>query len=418
MNILYLTLGFPLPTIPSTPSDIMQLMEAFCLQGHQVDVVTIDERKYGRPTRLATEGPFRVLRVCSGNVFDVGPYEKGLSLTVLPWQLRRAMARHLPKRRYDLVIYPAPPVTFSRVIRGLKHRQPWAKTYLILKDIFPQNARDLGIIRNPLLFAYFKRQEEGLYALSDVIGCMSPANVAYLLQHNPDLSPAKVEVLPNTRTPGPDEGLLPPGPLRRKHGIPEGAVVVLYGGNLGLPQGVDFLLEVFEANRERSDLHFLLVGRGTERRRMAEVIATKGLTNVTMLSHLPRLEYEALARECDIGLVCLDPRFTIPNFPSRVLSYFEIRMPVLAALDRATDFGDMLDQAQAGYWCHAGDLATFQQHLDRLASDPALRARLGSSGRSYLETHFTSSQAYGIISKHLDLESHETGSTLSSHLDV
>jgi len=401
MNVLYLTLGFPLPTRPSTPSDNMQLMEEFCRQGHQVDVVTIDERKFHRPTRLTQEGPFQVLRVRTGNVFDVGPYEKGLSLVCLPWLLRRAMARHLSGRRYDLVVYGAPPVTFSEVIRDLKSRQPWVKTYLMLKDIFPQNARDLGMIRNPLVFAYFKRQERHLYAVSDVIGCMSPANVAFLRQHNPEISPDRLEVLPNTRTPGPDEGLSPAGPLRRRHGIPEEATVALYGGNMGVPQGLDFLLEVIEANRHRADLHFLLVGRGTERKRLAGIIASKALTNVTQIAHLPRLEYEALARECDIGLVCLDPRFTIPNFPSRVLSYFEIRMPVLAALDRATDFGSMLDQAQAGYWCHTGDLESFQRHLDRLASDPPLRARMGASGRQFLESQFTSSRAYEIISKHI-----------------
>jgi len=401
MNVLYLALGFPLPAQPSTPSDIMQLMEEFCRRGHQVDVVAVDERKNGRPTRLSQEGPFQVLRVRTGNIYDVGSYEKGLSFVALPWLLLRAMGRHLPERRYDLVLYAAPPVTFSRVIKGLKRRQPWVKTYLMLKDIFPQNARDLRIIRNPLVFAYFKWQERRLYAASDVIGCMSPANAAFLRQHSPEIPADNLEVLPNTRTPGPDDGLLQPGPLRRRHGIPEDAVVALYGGNMGKPQGLDFLLEVFEANRHRSDLHFLLVGRGTERRRIAEVIAAKGLDHVTLISHLPRPEYEALARECDIGMVCLDPRFTIPNFPSRVLSYFEIRMPVLAALDRATDFGSMLDKAEAGLWCHTGDLASFQRNLDRLASDPQLRARMGASGRRYLESHFTSSRSYEIISKHI-----------------
>jgi len=401
MNVLYLTLSFPLPTWPSTPSDIMQLMAEFLNRGHQVDVVTIDERKHLRQTRLTQEGPFQVLRVRTGNIFDVSPYEKGLSLIALPWLLCRAMVRHLPDRHYDLVVYAAPPVTFARVIRWLRRIHPSAKTYLMLKDIFPQNARDLGIIWNPLVFAYFQRQERRLYAVSDVIGCMSPANVAFLREHHPELPPSRVEVLPNTRTPGPDEGLSQAGPLRRRHGIPEDAVVAIYGGNMGVPQGLDFLLEVFEANRDRSDLHFLLVGRGTERKRLAEAIATRGLTHVTQISHLPRLEYEALARECDIGLICLDPRFTIPNFPSRVLSYFEIRMPVLAALDRATDFGGMLEEAEAGFWSHTGDLATFNRNLHLLASDPLLRTRMGASGRKYLESHFTTSKAYEIITQHL-----------------
>ena len=401
MNVLYLTLGFPLPAEPPAPSDIMQLMEEFCRRGHEVDVIAIDEWRHRRPTRLSREGPFRVLRIRAGNIYDVGPYEKGISFLLLPWLIRRAMARHLPGRRYDLVLYVAPPVTFARIVRGLKRRQPWAKTYLMLKDIFPQNARDLGMIRNPLLFGFFKRQERRLYAASDVIGCMSPANVAHLRRHQPWIPPARVEVLPNTRAPGPDLGLRPPGPLRARHGIPADAVVALYGGNMGRPQGLDFLVEAFQACRDWKNLHFLLVGRGTERGCIARAIAARGLRNVTMIPQLPRPEYEALARECDIGLVCLDPRFTIPNFPSRVLSYFEIRMPVLAALDRATDFGAMLDEARAGLWCHAGDLPAFLGHLERLAADPALRARMGAAGRRHLESHFTSARAYGIISQHI-----------------
>ncbi len=404
MKVLYLAMAFPLPTSPPTPSDLLQLMEEFCRQGHEVDVVAIDERRHGRPTRLGQEGPFQVLRVRTGNIYDVGLYEKGVSLLGLPWAVRRAMARHLPDRHWDLALYVAPPVTLATVVRGLKRRQPGIRTYLMLKDIFPQNARDLGILRNPLLLGWFRHQERRLYAASDIIGCMSPANVAYLRTHNPDLPAGQIEVLPNTRTPGPDLGLVGHGPLRQRFGIPPRAVVVLYGGNMGLPQGLDFLLEVFEATRGRQDLHFLLVGRGTERERIAQTVAARGHRHVTLLSHLPRPEYEALARECDIGLVCLDRRFTIPNFPSRVLSYFEIRMPVLAALDAATDFGAMLDEAGAGLWCRAGDLAGFLERLDRLASDRDLRARMGAAGRRFLETHFTSRRAYEIISKHIQFQ--------------
>lgn len=399
-------MSYPFPGRPTISSD---LMEEFGLHGHKVHVVTVDERKGNRPTRLVQEGPIQVLRVRTGNIFDVGFLEKGLSLVLLPWQVRRAMAKHLPKSRYDLILYAAPPVTFAGIVPGLRRRQPWAKSYLMLKDIFPQNAKDLGIIRNPLVYAYFKRQERRLYACADVIGCMSEANVAFLRKHSPEIPEERLEVLPNTRTPRPDIGLMPSGSLRERYGVPKDAVVVLYGGNMGMPQGLDFLMEVVEANRNRADLHFLLVGRGTERARLAARVASQGLSNITMIENLPTLDYEALARECDIGLVCLDARFTIPNFPSRVLSYFEIRMPVLAALDAATDFGAMLDQAQAGLWCHTGDHAAFQRHLDRLTSDPALRRQLGANGRAYLESHFTSSHAYQIIMKHLNREPSQSG---------
>jgi glycosyltransferase involved in cell wall biosynthesis len=402
MNVLYISLYFPLPGKSS--NIYSDLMEEFARHGHLLHIVTIDERKNGRITRVSKEAAGTVLRVRTGNIFNVGVLEKGLSLIALPGLLKRAMAKHLPGCRYDLILYATPPVTFARIIESVKQSHPWAKSYLMLKDIFPQNAKDLGMIRNFLIFRYFKRQERRLYAASDVIGCMSEANVAFLLCQNPEVPSSRVEILPNTCTPGLDIGLTQPGPHRDKYHIPKKAVVVLWGGNMGKPQGMDFIVEIIDANRNRKDVHFLLVGDGTERARIVQQIKAKDLVNATVLETLPRNEYSALARECDIGLICLDRRFTIPNFPSRLLSYLDIRMPILAALDSATDFGLMLEKTQAGLWSLAGDRAAFQRNLDRLVSDPELRRRMGECGRHYLETHFTSSHAYQIISRHISTD--------------
>lgn len=95
-------------------------------------------------------------------------------------------------------MYTTPPITFTNLIKWLKSNSN-ASTYLLLKDIFPQNAVDLKILReNSFLHKYFKNREKEMYDLSDFIGCMSPQNVKYLIGENPQINPEKVEINPNS----------------------------------------------------------------------------------------------------------------------------------------------------------------------------------------------------------------------------
>ena len=93
-----------------------------------------------------------------------------------------------------MILYSTPPITFCGVVEYFQKRDN-AKTYLMLKDIFPQNAVDLGMMKTTgakgLIYKYFRKQEKKLYAISDRIGCMSQANVEYVLKDNPEVSKEK-----------------------------------------------------------------------------------------------------------------------------------------------------------------------------------------------------------------------------------
>ena len=96
--------------------------------------------------------------------------------------------------------------------------------------------------------------------------------------------------------------------------------------------------------------------------------------------------YRRLAGACDVGLIFLDHRFTIPNFPSRLLSYLEKGMPVLCATDEATDVGTIAEERNFGWRCSSGDAASFSAAVDRaMASD---RKAMATAGRAYLEQHY------------------------------
>lgn len=391
MKVLFLLLN--LPDLDRDNNLYGDLALEFVRNGHEVYVATLLEARRRMRTHETVGKGLKVLHVRSADLFNVGFLRKGLALMGLQWSFKRAIRRHWRGLAPDLVVYPTPPISFLRVIRWLR-RRTGCRTYLILRDIFPQNAVDVGIMGRGLVHAYFRRMEKRLYAVSDRIGCMSPKNIEYVLAHN-RIEARKVGSLPNWRrvrdVPAPAGR-----DLKREMGLGRGLVAV-FGGVVGIAQELEFLLDLARSYKDASGISFLIIGDGNRWSRIEGIVRRDGLGNVIMRKRVPSEDFAALLRQCDIGLVNLDRRFTIPNFPSKVLDYFEAGLPVLAAVDGATDFGRFLDETGAGLHCLTGDLEAYRRSFERLVSDPELRARLGANGRRYLEAHLTVEGAYRTI---------------------
>lgn len=160
-------------------------------------------------------------------------------------------------------------------------------------------------------------------------------------------------------------------------------------------------MECIRANENNKQSYFFIVGSGTEFKKLENFFNKENLKNAKLLSHLPKKDYEALANSCDVGLIFLDKRFTIPNFPSRFLSYMQASMPVLAATDINTDIGEVIESGKFGYWCESVDVDRFNQLVNKLC-DAELRKDLGRNARYYLENHYTAKNSYEIIMKHFN----------------
>ncbi|MBS3902003.1 MAG: glycosyltransferase family 4 protein [Dethiobacter sp.] len=401
MKVLFLTVAYP--EGKDERNIYTDLVQEFKERNNNVYVVCSRERRYCLPTEIKYENGINVLRVKTGNVTKTNIIEKGIATLLLENQFIRAIKQHLKHEDFDLLLYATPPITFERVVKFVKKRSN-CKTYLLLKDIFPQNAIDLGMMKKgSLIWRYFRTKEKSLYAISDYIGCMSKANVEYLLKNNPEIEKNKVEVCPNSIKPAPLRDLNNRHlRIRKKYGVPDSAVVFVYGGNLGQPQGLSFLLQVLANVQERENIFFLIIGSGTEYARIENFINTDAKLNVKLLKQLPKADYEDLLKCCDVGLIFLDPRFTIPNFPSRVTDYLQAAIPVLAATDTNTDIKDMLHEAGCGMWAESGDLTKFLNLVDVLANDINLRKQMGLNGRQYLENYYTVSHSYEIITRHVN----------------
>ena len=377
------------------------LLRKFRDEGWGVFIVTPRERSSGMPTELKDQSGIHILGVKTLDLQKTSAIEKGLGQVLVEGQYRRAINRYLSDVDFDLVLYSTPPITFPGVIAYLKKRNPGARTYLLLKDIFPQNAVDIGMMTTSgvkgLLYKFFRRKEKMLYALSDYIGCMSPANVKYLLEHNPEIAKDRVEVAPNSveliQCRGVDKVA-----VRVKFGLPIDNPVFIYGGNLGKPQGIPFLIDCLEVNADRNDCYFVIIGTGTELPKLKMWYSSRHPKNVTVMEGLSRDEYDQLVRGCDVGLVFLDHRFTIPNYPSRLLSYLKNKMPVLCATDPNTDVGRMAEDNGYGYWCVSEKVEDFTALVDKmLASD--IR-EMGERGYEFMIHNYLVENTYHAITQH------------------
>ena len=402
MNILFLTMntftGIEMHNIYS------ELMKEFIVNGHRPYIVTPRERRKNEGTELIDYGNYCILKVKIGNTSDVSLIEKGISTVTLNWKYRKAIKKYLGRVSFGLVLYSTPPITVAGTVRQLKsfYKCP---TYLMLKDIFPQNAVDLEMIGNGgLLHKYFMSQEKILYKESDRIGCMSPANVDYVRVHNEYVDPKKVEVCPNAITPKqiPDKDKASER-VTTKYSIPDDAVIYMYGGNLGKPQGIPFLIEVLQQMKDEKHSFFIICGSGSEYDKVDAFVKESKPTNVVLSKELPKEEYDDLLSGCDVGMIFLDYRFTIPNYPSRLLSYMEQEMPVVAFTDEVSDVGKTAIDGHFGWWGPSNNAEKAAELIKSISKDRNRVREYGKMARSYLEKNFSVTVAYDTIKKAIRL---------------
>lgn len=399
MNVLFLTMA----RISSLGDKgvYTDLLREFYKEGHNVFVVCPIERREKKKTNLLKEKVGVILNIQTLNIQKTSVVEKGIGTLAIEYQFLFGIKKYFSEIKFDLIIYSTPPITFAKVIRFIKKRDN-AYSYLLLKDIFPQNAIDMKMLKEgSLLHKFFLKKERQLYQVSDAIGCMSEANKAFLLTHNPNIDLKKVEINPNSISPlelfqTKEEK----NNIKKKYGLPLDKKVFVYGGNLGKPQGVDFVLETILAT-VRKDVFFLVIGSGTEYNRIKKWFETQRPKNAMLMKGLPKDDYEFLLRACDVGMLFLHKDFTIPNFPSRLLSYLEIKLPILAATDPNTDVGLVIEEAKCGYWILSGNQKEMQKAINKFCDDEINYLQMKENAWKLLLTEFHVDHSYQLIKNRL-----------------
>jgi hypothetical protein len=402
MRILFLTIGAVYNF--SHSGAYTDLLKKFAKEGHKVYVVGALEKRNGRATELGIEEGINVLRVRVGNITKTNLIEKGISTLTLGYLYKKAIDKYWGQFSFDLILYTTPPITIAGLVSKLKKKYN-AYTYLLLKDIFPQNAIDIGILSpkgwKGIVYRYFKYIERQLYSISDKIGCMSNANIDFILKNNKEIAKDKIELCPNTIDFVHESEIHRDDAILEKYKIPKDKYLLLYGGNFGKPQNVDYVIEAIDRCSDIEAVHFILCGSGTEFSKIDLYIKNANPKHVTIIDCLlPYEEYSCLVASCDVGLLFLDYRFTIPNFPSRLLDYMNYGLPVIAATDINTDVGRIIMEENFGWWVESKNPQEFRNLISSIFESKQIEDELqekSRNARNCLKRNYVTDVAYSAI---------------------
>jgi len=339
--------------------------------------------------KFTEENGIRVYRIKTLPHHKVNFIIRGISQLSLPHFLWGRLDHHgKNNKQFDGVVVYSPPLPLWKIGAWAKRR--WGAKFLLnVQDIFPQNAVDLGAMKSPLLMRFFEGMERRAYRCADVVTVHSKSNRDFLLSKE-RLSSDKLTVLHNWVEVGPYEQPIGEGRFRNQLGL-EGKFILFFGGVIGPSQGLDLVIETAERLRHKDNLIFLLVGDGTDKKRLLEKARLRNLKNVVFHPFVSPDEFKKVLKEMDAGIVCLTPKNKTPVVPGKIHAYMAAGLPVVAFLNRESDGHDIIRESGCGYSGISDSADNAAALIEQVYRDRGRLQEMGMCGHRYAAAHFSKS---------------------------
>ncbi len=382
MRLVLIADTFP-PLRTSGAVQLWDLSREFVRQGHALTVL-LPSPDQDAPWSLTDVEGVQVLRLKAPLTKDINYIRRAFGELAMPFvMLRQFRKSPLSSDQWDGVVWYAPSIFHGPLASALKSRSN-CKGYLIIRDIFPEWAVDMGLMGRGLPYRFFDAIASYQYTVADVIGVQTPGNRGYFETWHQQPG-RKLEVLQNW--------LGKPVHARCSIRVSDTTLaqrkVFVYAGNMGVAQGMDILLDLAEKLHHRTDIGFLFVGRGSEVSRLRSVAEERQLNNVLFYDEIHPDEIPDLYSQCSAGIVALDPRHKSHNIPGKFLTYMQNGLPVLANVNAGNDLAQMIRDEQVGYVCESNQSGELLQLTDKLLTQIETQADdLPNRCRSLFEREF------------------------------
>jgi glycosyltransferase involved in cell wall biosynthesis len=342
MRVAIIADTFP-PLRTSGAVQLRDLSIAFARAGHETTMLVADPSITARFAIEDLQG-VTVVRLKTPQSKDVNYARRTLAELAMPFaMIRNFKASPLAERQFDAVIWYSPTIFLGPIIRWLKKRGA-EKSYLILRDIFPQWAADMGILSRGPIFRFLDSIANYQYRSADIIGVQTPGNLGFFKEGQIKGLTARLEVLHNWLADAPDTGCA----IDISQTSLAGRRIFVYAGNMGAAQDMDKLVHLAITLKDRSDIGFLFVGRGSEVERLRAMAASAALTNTLFVDEIDPDDIPGLYAQCHVGMICLDGRHRTHNIPGKFLSYLRSGLPVLASINSGNDLQVLVEHNCVG----------------------------------------------------------------------
>jgi glycosyltransferase involved in cell wall biosynthesis len=380
--IALISTDFP-PLRTSAAVQLRDLAQQFAALGHRPVVIVPSSTSGSRWSVERLDG-IEVLRVAAPPTRAPSFVRRAIAEMWLPFAMLRNIRKSpLGSAKWDLLVWYSPPIFFGPLIWALR-RSSGARTYLILRDIFPEWAVDLGLVRRGPVYVAFKAIAALQYAVAEIIGVQTPSNLPYLSRWaRPPRR--RIEVLHNWLAVTPDVGCS----IAVEQTALAGRKVFVYIGNMGVAQGMDIFIDLIQCLRHRDDIGFLFVGRGSEFAKLEAEKASRELNNVLFFGEIEPAEIPGLLAQCHVGLVALHPDHKTHNIPGKFVSYVQYGLPVLARVNTGTDLEGLIEEQQVGRVYAGNSVDELKRLAEELANEDVLRSSMSERGRQLGRSMFS-----------------------------
>jgi colanic acid biosynthesis glycosyl transferase WcaI len=403
-RILIIAKRFP-PEHPATAVLGYELAEELSRLGHQVTVAAgYPHHPYGRlfpgyrPNLVSVEqsNGFRLVR--GWHFIHPNPSLVIRSLIMIS-QCASYVVSSLKAQKPDVVIsfdgYPLlGPLTSALIARHYR-----AKLILVIYDLYPDIAVELGKLKNPGLIKLARKLELMTYRYSQRIVTLSEGLRQTLIREK-NVNVEKVTVIPVWLAADDVYPLPRDNSWRLQMNIPLEKFVVLYAGTIGLVAGAEVLVQAAQHLSTYPDILFLLVGDGYGKEQVQKQAKNSGLSNLRFLPFQDRAMLSKVQATADISVVTLAPGRGRTSVPSKVLGYMAAARPIVTAVDANCDTAAMIRQAGCGVVVHPGNGVALAKGVLHYYKESEKRKKAGEKGRSFYLKHF---EKKIVIQKYHDL---------------
>jgi glycosyltransferase involved in cell wall biosynthesis len=378
MKIALVADAFP-PLRSSAAVQLRDLSLEFVKQGHEV-VVIIPSSDIKTVFSYEKLSRVDVLRIKAPRTKDVGFFRRTVAEFFLPWiMLCGLQVAGYSRVRWSGIVWYSPSI-FLGLLASVLKKSSACRSYLILRDVFPEWAADMGLMGRGLPYKFFKAVANYQYMVADVIGIQTQGNKAYF-DERPN---SRIEVLQNWLADAPNVGCS----INVAGGKLAGRIVFVYAGNMGVAQGMGVLLDLAERLIGRNDVGFLFVGRGSDAQRLRINANKRGLDNVAFHDEIDPTEIPGLYAQCHIGIVSLDPRHKTHNIPGKFLSYMQAGLPVLASINPGNDLAQIISDERVGQVCESNQVGELLQVTNYLLAQIESDGQMSSRCRNLFQREF------------------------------